>query len=229
MEIKFYALVALMAFMMPDREQLGRVFGILALAMGGVWVASTIISGSGSITPQSLLKFLAIAPYLSFFAVGILGWQFQQGHFGNERLLTANLALSTLIIFVEASSPGDGYIAALVCAAVYLALTMLFVRYIRGHALPHFPGLSWAMAQVGLLSFSWYLIHENIGVSMLATFNLHMPASVALGLVIVSTFIMAVVFASLFEWRFRKPVEKAAEALLVRLTPLMEALRRRAA
>lgn len=228
-EIKFYALVALMAFFIPDRAQFGRVFGILAIVMGLVWIASTTISGPSSITPQSLLKFLTIAPYLSFFAIGILGWQYEQGQAGTNTLLTANLALSTLIVFIEAYSPGGGWTAALASAAVYLALTLLFVRFIRGHAMPNIPGVSWAMAQIGLLSFSWYLIHENIGVSMLATFNLYMPASVALVLVMISTFVMAVVFANLFEWRFRKPVERAAQALFVRLTPLAEALRRRAA
>lgn len=228
-EMKFYALVALMAFVLPDRGQFGRVFAVLALVMGVVWIASTTISGPGSITPQSLLKFLTIAPYLSFFAVGILGWQYEQGRAGTGRLLAANLVLSTLIVLVEAYSPEDSWFIAPACALAYLALALLFIRFIRGHAMPNVPGLSWAVAQIGLLSFSWYLIHENIGISMLATFNPYMPAQLALVLVIVSTFIMAVVFANLFEWRFRKPVEKVAQAVFVRLAPLAEALRRRAA
>ena len=181
-EVKFYALVALLAYLMPDRGRFGRVFGFLALGMGAVWMASTLVSGAGALRPQSLLKFLTIAPYLSFFAVGILGWQYEQGRAGAGKLLSANLVLSTAIVWVEAYSfeLHDGWLIASACALAYLALTLLFVRFIRGHAIPAIPGVTWAVAQMGVLSFSWYLIHENIGISMLATFDLYLPAQVAL-------------------------------------------------
>lgn len=228
-EVKFYALVALMAFVLTHRGQFGRVFGVSALIMGVAWIASTFVSGSGSITPQSLLKFITIAPYLSFFAVGLLGWQYEQGRPGTGRLLAANVVLSTVIVFVEANlNTGDGWLTALACALAYMGLTLLFVRFIRGHAMPTIPGVSWAMAQIGLLSFSWYLIHETVGVSMLATFNLYLPAEVTLVVATVTTFIMAIVFAHLFEWRFRKPVEKAAVAVFEKVAPVARALRRRA-
>ncbi len=232
-EVKFYALVALLAFLIPDRGQFGRVFGGLALGMGLLWLASTLLTtiGSGSITPQSLLKFLTIAPYLSFFAVGILGWQYEQGRAGTGRLLAANLVLSALIVWVEAYSfeLHDGWGVATICAFAYLALGLLFIRFVRGGTIPSIPGVTWAVAQVGLLSFSWYLIHENIGMSMLATLDLYLPAQVALILVVISTFLMAIVFANLFEWRFRKPVERAVLNVLdfvwQRLRPLLSAAR----
>ena len=222
-EVKFYALVALLAGFFPDRGRFGRLFGIMAVVMGLVWIGSTLLSGSGSITPQSLLKFLTIAPYLSFFAVGLLGWQYEQGRPGTGRLLAANLVLSTVIVWMEASPFGQqgSWASAAICALVYLGLALLFVRFIRGGAIAAIPGVTWSVAQIGLLSFSWYLIHENIGISMLATLDRYLPAQVALWIVIASTFIMAVVFANLFEWRFRKPVEAAAMALLGRLRRLM--------
>ncbi|WP_052715649.1 acyltransferase family protein [Devosia chinhatensis] len=223
-EVKFYVLVALLAGMIPDRARFGRVFGGMALVMGLVWLGSTLLTGigSGSVTPQSLLKFLTIAPYLSFFAIGILGWQFEQGQSGTGWLLGANLALSTFIVAVEAYAfeVHGGWIIASACAGVYLALALLFVQFVRGRQLPYVPALSWSLAQIGLLSFAWYLIHENIGMSMLATFDLYLPAQVALWLVIASTFIMAIVFSAAFEWRFRKPVERVAVAVLDRLAAL---------
>ena len=72
------------------------------------------------------------------------------------------------------------------------------------------PGL----AQLGFLSFSWYLIHETIGMTFLATFNRYLPAWVSLFVVLASTLCIAVVFANLFEWRFRKPVERLAMTVL---------------
>lgn len=217
-EMKFYLLVAIMAVMFGDRMQLTRVFSWLAIVMAPIWAVSTLFSwiGSGAVTPQSMLKFLAIAPYLTFFAVGILGRQMQTGASGLRRLLVINLVLSTAVVWIEAYSPGQygGVVTATVCALVYLGLALLFVYFSSGGTIPHVPGVSTALAKIGLLSFSWYLVHENIGMSFLATFNLYMPAWASLALTITSTLCIGVVFANLFEWRFRKAVEKAAMAAL---------------
>ncbi len=215
-EIKFYALVAIMAGLLHDKGRFTLVFGWLALVMAPVWALSTLVSGEGAITPQSMLKFLAIAPYLTFFAVGILGRQYEAGMKGTGKLLVANIIMSVLVVFLEAYSPtaSGALMTAAVSAAVYLALALMFVRYLAGKSIPNIPGLTWSVAQIGLLSFSWYLIHENIGISMLATLNLYLPAQLSFWVVLVSTFVMAIVFANLFEWRFRKPVERAAEAVL---------------
>lgn len=227
-EVKFYVLVALMAGFMPDRAKFGRVFGWLAVGMGVLWMASTLVPlGHGSITPQSLLKFLTIAPYLSFFAVGILGYQYEHGREGVDKLFAGNLVLSTLIVWVEAYGfdKPEGMMVASVCALAYLALALMFVRFVRGKGVPHVPGVTWGMAQIGLLSFCWYLIHENIGMSMLATLDLYLPAQLALWIVVVTTFLIAIVFSALFEWQFRKPVERAAMAVLDWLGDRVGALR----
>lgn len=217
-EVKFYLLVALLAGVFHDRVRFTRVFAWLALIMAPIWAVSTLFShvGTGPITPQSLLKFLAIAPYLSFFAVGILGRQFEAGTTGTGKLLGANIAVSTAVVWIEAYSfeLHDGWLTATVCALVYLALVGLFVRFVRGKTFPAVPGLSLGVAQVGLLSFSWYLIHENVGISMLTLLDLYVPAHVALLVTVIATFLLAIAFAALFEWRFRKPVERVAIAML---------------
>jgi peptidoglycan/LPS O-acetylase OafA/YrhL len=215
-EIKFYALVAIMAGVFHDKARFTQVFGWLALVMAPLWAVSTLVSGDGAITPQSMLKFLAIAPYLTFFAVGILGRQYEAGMQGTGKLLLANIIMSVVVVFLEAYSPTapGALMTAGISALVYLTLVLMFVRYLGGKSVPNIPGVTWSVAQIGLLSFSWYLIHENIGISMLATLNLYLPAQLTFWIVVASTFLMAVVFANLFEWRFRKPVEKAAEAVL---------------
>ncbi len=217
-EIKFYLLIAILAAVLVAPERLTRFFAWLAIVMAPIWMASTLISdtSAGPINPQSMLKFLAIAPYLSFFAVGILGRRIQQGALGYRGLMAANLILSTIVVGIEAYSfeNHDGLIVALVCAMIYLALALVFLAYVTGRDLPHVPVLTPAVARVGLLSFSWYLIHENVGLSFLATFDRFMPAWLALILVTATTFCMAVVFSALFEHRFRKPVEKFAMAIL---------------
>jgi peptidoglycan/LPS O-acetylase OafA/YrhL len=217
-EVKFYLLVALLAGVFEDPEKFTRVFCGLALVMGPIWVVSTLFEhlGSGAVTPQSMLKFLAIAPYLSFFAVGIVGRRLEAGTKGAGRLLAANVALSTAIVWIEAYSfeLGQGWIVASICALAYLVLVAMFVRFALGRPLPVIPGLSPAVARIGLLSFSWYLIHENVGISMLAYLDIYLPAQLALIVVLLATFMLAVGFAALFEWRFRKPVERVASAAL---------------
>lgn len=217
-EVKFYLLVTVLAGIFHDRVRFTQVFATLALVMAPVWAISTLFSylGSGPVTPQSLLKFLAIAPYLSFFAVGILGRQFEMGVKGMGGLLAANVVVSTVVVWIEAYSfeLQDGWITATVCALVYAALVAMFLRFVRGKAFPTVPGLSFGIAQIGLLSFSWYLIHENVGISMLTLLDLYMPAHVALVVTMIATFTLAIGFAVLFEWRFRKPVERAAMVAL---------------
>ena len=126
--------------------------------------------------------------------------------------MLAHLLLFTAVVWVEAYSYElhAGALAATICALAYLGLALLFLRFASGRSLPHIPRLTPAIAHVGLLSFSWYLIHENVGISIMATFDIYLPAWVSLFLAIISTFCMAVVFAHLFEHRFRKPVEKLA-------------------
>lgn len=215
-EVKFYVLVAILAGVFTDPLRFTKVFAWLGIAMAPIWAVSTLVSGAGAVTPQSMLKFLAIAPYLSFFAVGILGRQMQNGVDGLRGLMLANLALSTAVVGIEAYSfeNHDGLMVAAVCALAYFLLALLFLRFVSGRSIPHVPGVSSAIAKVGLLSFSWYLIHENIGISFLANFDRFLPAWLSLIVVMASTFCIAIVFSNLIEHRFRKPVEKAAMAVL---------------
>ena len=217
-EIKFYLLVALLWALVPNGVRFTRIFSILALVMAPIWMASTLLSnaGSGPISPQSMLKFLAIAPYLTFFAVGILGRQQQTGAMATRWWMLANVAMGTAVIGVEeySSSLDGSWVNAVIVALVYLAMAGLFLRFVSGKALPTIPFLSHGVAQLGFLSFSWYLIHETIGITFLATFNQFLPAWLSLVVVLSSTLCIAVVFANLFEWRFRKPVERLAMAML---------------
>ena len=217
-EVKFYLLVAILAGVFSDPMRFTRVFAWLSIVMAPLWAVSTLLwsVGSGSITPQSMLKFLAIAPYLCFFAVGILGRQMQNGVVGLRGLMVANVLLSTAVVGIEAYSFENhaGLAIAAVCAGVYFLLALLFLRFVSGRSIPHIPGVSSAVARVGLLSFSWYLIHENVGVSFLYTLNLYLPAWLSLLVTLASTFCIAIVFSNLVEHRFRKPVEKLAMGLL---------------
>ena len=87
------------------------------------------------------------------------------------------------------------------------------------------PVLSPALAGVGFVSFSWYLLHENLGVSFLSNFNRVMPNALAVPVTIGATLLIAWVFSELCEWRFRKPAEGLALTVLTRLTDAFSRLR----
>ncbi|GHA35163.1 acyltransferase [Devosia pacifica] len=215
-EIKFYLLVALLWAFIPDASRFSRVFGLLGLLSAPVWMASTVISGPGTITPQSMLKFLLIAPYVPFFAVGILGQRLKSGSTEVWPLMLANLLMCLGVIWVSAggTEAEQAVWGQIITTAVFGVLVALFVVFSMGVRFPVLPGFSGAVAKLGLLSYSWYLIHETIGVTLLANLNLSMPAGVSLAETILATIGIAAVFSYLFEWRFRKGFERAAGAIL---------------
>ena len=94
---------------------------------------------------------------------------------------------------------------------------------------PHVPVLSRALAGVGFVSFSWYLLHENLGVSFLSNVNRVMPNALAVPVTIGATLLIAWVFSELVEWRFRKPAEGLALAVLNRITGMFGRMRGRPA
>jgi peptidoglycan/LPS O-acetylase OafA/YrhL len=120
------------------------------------------------------------------------------------------------VIAIESNEPGMAYAALQIgiSVAVFALMAALFMALVNGRELPHIPFLSAGLARIGFISFSWYLLHETIGITFLATFNQFLPAWLSLVLAMVGTFCAAVLFANLFEWRFRKPVEHLARRVL---------------
>jgi peptidoglycan/LPS O-acetylase OafA/YrhL len=93
---------------------------------------------------------------------------------------------------------------------------------------PHVPVLSRALAGVGFVSFSWYLLHENLGVSFLSSLNRVLPNAMAVPVAIGATLLIAWVFSELVEWRFRKPAEGLALAVLNGVAGVINRMRGRA-
>ncbi len=69
------------------------------------------------------------------------------------------------------------------------------------------PFLSNGLAHIGLLSFSWYLLHENLGFLLLNALNPTLPYWLSVVVSMGMTYVAAVLFSKLFEWRFRKTAE----------------------
>jgi peptidoglycan/LPS O-acetylase OafA/YrhL len=223
-EVKFYALIALMAVLIADRVRLTAVFTWLSLVMASIWAVALWIQpdSTGPLSGQSLLKFLAIAPYLPFFALGILGRQRLLGRMPTTAYLVATAIVSAEVIWLMSyvGGPAADIVGPSINTAIFLGLLGLFLRFTNGKDLPHVPLVSPLFARIGLLSYSWYLLHETLGHSMLSALNPIMPAYVALAVTMGATLAISWGFASLFEWRFRKAVETLVlRAMALRLPP----------
>lgn len=218
-EVKFYLLIGLFALVQRDMSTLALRFGQLSVVMAIIWFISLPFSPpeQDPFTAQSMLKFLAIAPYLCSFSIGILAWQAAQDRLAQHRpWLLANFVLAVAVIVVQ-SLRYEGEAnqwSALAGGLTFVVLTAAFLWFAAGHRIPRVPVLTPLLASIGLISFSWYLTHEMIGMSLLANFNLVLPPAASLAIAILGTLCFAVLFSLAFEWRFRKPVERLSLSLL---------------
>ena len=217
-EVKFYVLVALMALLIKDRALLARLFAWLSLAGAAVWLVAVELQpgNTGAFALQSLLKFLAIAPYLPFFAVGILGRLRYKGALWTTPYLIATSAAAVLVIWVQTyngTAAGDLETPTL-SALVFTVTLAMFSWFVTGRPIPSLPVATPLLAQIGLLSYSWYLLHEPLGYALLLQLNPLLPNTVAIGITMLVTLGLSWLFAQIFEWRFRKPVETLALRLL---------------
>jgi peptidoglycan/LPS O-acetylase OafA/YrhL len=116
-------------------------------------------------------------------------------------------------------------VGAIVTTVLCVALLGALVGFANGMRVPHVPVLSRALAGVGFVSFSWYLLHENLGVSFLSNLDQVVPNVVAVPVAIGATLLIAWVFSELVEWRFRKPAEGLALAVLNGITGMLNRAR----
>jgi peptidoglycan/LPS O-acetylase OafA/YrhL len=220
-EVKFYVLLAAMAAFVRDAARLARIFAWVAVLAAPVWMAAAIYGDLGHSTlPARLISLTTIAPYLPFFAVGILARMRQAGKLRAPLLLAAAQAEGMGFLILDTGDGGaTGWGAGLLSAVVMLVLFQLLIRYADGKALPHIPYLSGGLAKIGFISFSWYLIHENLGIGFLATLDRYLPAWAAVLVALAATLLIASVFSEAVEWRFRKPAERLALNVLGRIAP----------
>jgi peptidoglycan/LPS O-acetylase OafA/YrhL len=221
-EIKFYVGLGLLALMIPDRQRLAVVFSWISLAAPMFWMVGMVYAmQTGRHLPVKLLELATIAPYLPFFAIGILARM-------NQPVLLALCFVEAGIVMAMMTLEND---ASLIGGAFTTLLTLGFlaalVAFAKGVPIPHVPGLSRTLASVGLVSFSWYLVHENLGASFLFNLNRYMPNTLAVAITVGMTLLIGWVFSELVEWRFRKPVETLALRVLNAIGELFTRLRRR--
>ncbi len=229
-EVRFYVLLALMAAVFGTGEKLARLFSYLAVALASLWVAMTLIlPASGGASPTNLLRVFGLAPYLPFFAFGILLFMRRTNAMATDMGLTLNGAAMVLVLAVDSYGSSylrpTGAIDAIVTISVFAVLMFAFLRFADRKPLPVPPVIGPLLIQAGLVSYSWYLLHETLGLTLMAALGPHVPPEMNVITALGATLVLAMAFSWAVEWRFRKPVEALAYRL-VSLLPNLPVARR---
>ena len=186
-ELKFYLYIGLLAYLRPSTFI--RDFSILALVVA---VAEMGLSVSGDPQIQAFarpLNGVFIAQYMPFFAIGALLFADRYRH-----LLTLLIIVALLQGGLKsASNPDFNMQHTVVFGLCLLALI----------AVDHALFKNWIFLKIGDYSYSWYLFHQMIGLTIIKGVSGFMSYDLALVLALTSTLAIAVVGSWAAEWRFR--------------------------
>lgn len=210
-EVQFYLMIAIMALVFKQGQKLARLFSYTALALGSAWLLVELASADIAILGKlaTLLQKAFIAPFMPFFAIGVVGVQLKRAPQEFAGMFWQLAALCFVIVVVTAAE-GDATllsVGSVSTGLILVGLIGIFCAYCVGWRLPHMPFLSNGLAHIGLLSFSWYLLHENLGFLLIDLLNPSLPYWLSVVVSMGITYVAAVAFSKLFEWRFRKMAE----------------------
>ncbi len=208
-EIKFYLMIgALYFFGRGSFLPLWLAFQAAAFAL---WVASTL-TGNGLLDLAEGFLFQRQIPY---FTLGMAGYLYFQGQ--RRRLLAAAAIASLLHILAAEGTAWLGGMT-LTSAFVRILFAELFVILtmgafvLKGWRLPTLS--SRPVAAIGRGSYGTYLIHQNVGVSILALGAFSHPLVGGLGALTLMVVILLVGVLSFNT--FERPVQAALRRLLLR-------------
>ncbi len=188
-ELLFYAYMLLLFRL----RWLSRIHGLLILWLGLRWVYFIVDTKLGISLPFLFYR-LAILAYIPFFAIGIsvfLGVR-HPGEYDRRNAVVIGLALLTLGV---AESLTLLVVAVLGASAMWLAATGR-LKILRT------PALVW----LGLISYTLYLLHENVGWSVILVLE---RAGVPANAAIAGAIVIAVGAASLLTVLVERPAMRA--------------------
>ncbi|MFC7301010.1 acyltransferase family protein [Cognatiluteimonas weifangensis] len=169
-EIRFYALAAVLYFVHRTRF-LAHTLSFFLLAVGAYWLLSALQQGHAA----GVLRNLLILAYLPWFLFGIAAHCLWSGRDGWAAALAAAAFAALAADVVAAGQWQELTVAAGVCGLFWLCLRFAAVRRVFS--------MRWLTA-IGVSSYSLYLLHQYIGVTLTAMLARAwaVPPAAALGL-----------------------------------------------
>ena len=209
-EIKFYFYVALLYFFGISLHS-SRSFISVLVVMSFLWMITLILN---LVILELILRKVFLAPFWPFF---MLGYYFKRLHSFSASIFLLYLICNLVVFFTAVHKPNpfevplQSVIIFGVCA--FAMLYMVSTEYsssqkarvilVRGKLQESILAL---LAFVGKYSYSWYLIHQKLGIALIFFFagNAY-PAWYALGIAIAITLFLSILFSKAFETRFTQP------------------------
>jgi peptidoglycan/LPS O-acetylase OafA/YrhL len=169
-EVRFYAIASLLFY--ASKERFYRNFAMASALIGSMFPLSIIINSQEL---RSFFNFVFIANQLPWFTFGVGCYYLYHAQRARGVTLTA-ISLVSLLLYTGATAARPYMVfdaGAMVLAAVLIYGTVLASLYI-----PIFTRLlSWApLTAVGVASYSLYLLHQELGQSLIASLAPHLGA-----------------------------------------------------
>lgn len=224
-ELQFYALIGFCAMAFKHSGQMVQFFHRASLVLAICWLAAFWVGLAFEPVWKvaTALRLVLIAPFLPFFALGVLGAQLAKGRWYFAGAFKQQIVVASLVVFSQAVEISPYLLGpeTLLPVLITFWLIVMFRNYAEGWRLPHIPLVTPSLTQIGLVSYSWYLLHENLGYLLLNALTPELGFATSLAIAIVATGVAAFIFSWAFEWRFRKGAEWVADVILARIAALL--------
>jgi len=199
-ELKFYFWIGLLA--VCDRQNFVRIFAIATICLSGLEFLVSLSDQTMFVLARRALNGLFVAHYLPFFAIGAL--LVARRH---PELLAALALLALLQAHEEIVSDMDFALAPTIVFLLALTAFVLLDRALLGSRI---------FLAIGDYSYSWYLFHQVIGLSLIKLMSARLSYDPALLVALLATFALSVAASWAAEWRFREPVYKQLRELFAK-------------
>lgn len=189
-ELKFYVIIAIFAF--AFRQRYAIAFGVASLVLAGVDVLLGELGGSTGDRVSRVLHGLVIAQYLPIFAVGVM---MHARAFGG--IFVGNMVLAAVQIIDAVSLNPSFEVSGIVTFGAAFAALLIFDAIVLKNRLMMF---------FGKYSYSIYLFHQMIGLTLISMLAPTIGIDLAALGVLIFIVGLSYVASRMFEWRYEKRV-----------------------
>jgi peptidoglycan/LPS O-acetylase OafA/YrhL len=187
-ELKFYALLGALWLVFPDGRRLTLAWAALCALSVGMAQISPVIAGISLLFPYNFMFLFGVM----LFNWGGLSWTERLGCMGIVALGVASAGR-------YASEVGG------VALVLVLAVTLCRVRRV--------PGSRW-LTTIGVLSYAWYLVHQNIGLVIMREMGMAGLDVLAVPTAVAATLALAWLIHASVELRFRSSAKRLTAVAL---------------
>ena len=209
-EMKFYFFFAIFGALGLLKKQF-TLHIFLVYIMPAAWTTSILFDWT---LLELILRNICLAPYFPFFILGIS----LASNNGDWKSCIPTALSTILIVFLVATTKPSPFERPLVTSIIYGALLLLLFTAIK-----HSDAVHRAVGKMqpfrllkafGIYSFSWYLIHQKLGMSIIFWLSTYINNAFAIVIAVGITFVFAILFSKLFEYRMKEPMQKMLYKLL---------------